>query len=69
MYPIPGSRADEILNYIRANPGCTKNSIITALKLNPGPTKKTCERLAEKQRVEDVLDEQGQHHYTARAIL
>lgn len=65
-YPLPGSRAALVYDYIAANPGTTKNGVITALGFNASVVKKCVVSLLTNGRIVDKPDEKGYHHYRVK---
>lgn len=68
-YPQADTKAEVILDHIRANPGITRNAIITQLKLNPAVVRKCIQALTEHGLIEDSPDERNHHHYSAKGDL
>ncbi len=66
-YPMPGSNAERILNYIQANPGASTNKGITGLEMNPSVVRKCLTNLMTKGLLEDRPSQDGIHHYSAKA--
>lgn len=65
-YPIEGTLAARILDYIEENPGCSSNEVINALQTNPSPTKKCLRLLVRRRVVTDSVTEEGYHSYKAK---
>lgn len=65
-YPVPGTRAEQILEHIRAHPGVTRSSIIRTLGLNPAIVRYCLDMLMAKELIVDEQDGRGHHHYEAR---
>lgn len=66
MYPLPGTHAETILNYVQENRGTTTNGVISALQMNPSVVRKCLSALIERGLVHDNKDDRGHHHYSAR---
>lgn len=66
-YPKAGTHAARILDFVKESPGTTKNSIITGLDLNPGIVRKCIIALMAAGLLTDSPDENGHHHYSAKA--
>lgn len=64
-YPVPGTNAEKILEFVQANPTTTRYGIISKLEMNPGVVKKAMVGLIDAGLVKDVPDAQGHHHYTS----
>jgi DNA-binding IclR family transcriptional regulator len=65
-YPLPGTNAERILNFVQENPGTTRNRIIEKLDMNPSVVKGAITTLTLKGLVLDKPDERSHHHYHAR---
>ncbi len=68
-YPVPGTNAERILHFIISNPGTTTNGVITAMKMNASPVRKCLVALEAKGLIEDQPDEDGNHHYSVKALV
>jgi DNA-binding IclR family transcriptional regulator len=67
LYPLPGSNAERILEFIQQNPKATKNQIIRKLRMNPSVVRDILATLEEREFISDNRDERGHHHYSAKA--
>lgn len=65
-YPIEGTLAARVLDYIEENPHCSSNEIIKALDTNPSPTKKCLKQLVRRRVVDDNITPEGYHSYKAK---
>jgi predicted transcriptional regulator len=64
-YPLPGTNAERVLNFIIDNPETTTNKIIEKLAMNPTVARKCLKSLIEHSKIKDAPDENQHHHYTA----
>lgn len=64
-YPLPGTNAERVLEYVLANPETTTNQIIEKLAMNPTVARKCLKSLIDHSKIRDEPDENGHHHYTA----
>lgn len=67
IYPRPGTRAAQVLDYIFSNEGTTTNGIISGLKYNPSVVRKCLVNLLAKGRITDHVDGNGHHNWRAKA--
>lgn len=67
LYPIAGTHAETILNYVQANEGTTTYGIITGLDMNPSVVRKCLRVLAEKGVLIDRRDKARNHRWSAKA--
>ena len=63
-YPLPGTNAERVLNFIALNPDTTTNKIIEKLAMNPTVARKCLKSLLEHSKIKDMPDENQHHHYT-----
>lgn len=68
-YPLPGTNAERVLNYIIANPGVSTNKIIEKLSMNPTVARKCVKSLLEHSKIKDNPTEAGHHSYTAHGSV
>lgn len=68
IYPLPDTKSEAILEYIRENPGVTRNSIIAGLGFNPSIVRRYVQVLIEHKLVEDTPNDRGWHCYTATTV-
>jgi DNA-binding IclR family transcriptional regulator len=64
VYPQINTRAAQILEYVKANPGTSRNGIISGLSLNPSVVRRYVQVLVERGLIRDSLVE-GQHQIEA----
>lgn len=63
-YPQVGTKADQILEYIRAHPQVSRNGIIEGLGFNPGIVRRLVGGLLSHNLIQDDPDPRGHHRYT-----
>lgn len=63
-YPQADTRASQILDYIKINPGTSRNGIISGLGLNPSVVRRYVQVLVERGLVRDTLED-GKHSIEA----
>lgn len=66
VYPLPGTHAETIRDYVIANPNTTTNGIIEGLKMNPSVVRKCLAVLVDRGVLVDAPDDNKHHHYTAK---
>lgn len=64
-YPLPGTNAERVLNFVVSNPGVSTNKIIEQLRMNPTVARKCIKSLMEHSKIKDEPTEAGYHSYTA----
>lgn len=65
VYPRPGTHAETILEFVKANDGTTTNGIVSGLKMNPSVVRKCLSVLVERGALKDNRDANRHHHFSA----